>query len=84
MDPCGPCKPQLSLNAEQLATLKVADPKVGQTVQLCCDAMITGINCYGDPDDASCINVTFELSNIVQDSEEDSMDAKAEKLYPKS
>lgn len=83
MSPCGPYKPTLTLDGNDLATLKVANPTVGQKIELCCDATITGINSCGDPDDPGCINITFELSNIVQDSEEDSMDTKAEKLYSK-
>ena len=81
----GPCdyKPTLTLDMSQLQTMKLEAPVIGQIVELCMDATVTGINSCGDADDPTCVNITFELSNIQQDSEEDSMDTKANILYPK-
>jgi hypothetical protein len=79
-------RPTLMLDMSQLGTLNIPMPAIGQTIGLECDATVTGINACGDPDDASCVNVTFELSNITLDNDTDedtSMEAKAAKLYPK-
>lgn len=57
-------KPTLRLEGTQLALLKLQAPQLGQCVQLCVEACITGINSWTDEKGIPHPSITFDVERV--------------------
>ena len=75
-------KASLYLEGNQLALLKLENPQVGQTVSLCLEATITGINIQKNENGDAQPCVSFEVQRVEMEPEEVDPMVTIASMYP--